>query len=56
MEEYQKQIEDLKAQVESLQQANERLQEKLNLALDGTGLCLWEQHVPSGTLTIFNME
>jgi len=56
MEEYQKQLEDLKAQVESLQQANERLQEKLNLALDGTGLCLWEQHVPSGTLTIFNME
>ncbi|WP_428847795.1 diguanylate cyclase domain-containing protein [Shewanella abyssi] len=32
------------------------LEEKLNAALDGTGLCLWEQHIPSGNLTMFNME
>ncbi|WP_232775030.1 MULTISPECIES: sensor domain-containing diguanylate cyclase [unclassified Shewanella] len=35
---------------------NAVLQEKLNAALDGTGLCLWEQHIPSGNLTMFNME
>ncbi len=35
---------------------NARLNEKLNAALDSNGLCLWEQHIPSGSLTIFNME
>lgn len=33
---------------------NARAEEKLCAALDGTGLCLWEQHIPSGNLTIFN--
>ena len=56
MDDYKKQIEQLKRENEQLLRANQRLQEKLNVALDGNGLCLWEQHVPSGTLTIFNME
>jgi diguanylate cyclase (GGDEF)-like protein/PAS domain S-box-containing protein len=30
--------------------------EKLNAVLDGTGLCLWEQDIPSGNLTIYNQE
>lgn len=37
-------------------QQKSTLEEKLNAALDGTGLCLWEQHIPSGNLTMFNME
>ena len=40
----------------ALKQQNALLTEKLNAALDGTGLCLWEQHIPSGNLTMFNME
>lgn len=56
MDDYKQQIEQLKRENEALKRANDRLQEKLNVALDGNGLCLWEQHVPSGTLTIFNME
>ncbi|MGS0692603.1 diguanylate cyclase domain-containing protein [Shewanella sp. 30m-9] len=40
----------------SLRDQNKALQQKLNAALDGTGLCLWEQHIPSGNLTMFNME
>ncbi|MGS0695035.1 diguanylate cyclase domain-containing protein [Shewanella sp. 0m-4] len=40
----------------SLREQNKVLQQKLNAALDGTGLCLWEQHIPSGNLTMFNME
>lgn len=56
MDDYKQQIEQLKHENEALKRANQRLQEKLNVALDGNGLCLWEQHVPSGRLTIFNME
>lgn len=56
MDDYLKRIEQLEKENERLKSDNARLQEKLNLALDGTGLCLWEQHVPSGSLTIFNME
>ncbi|WP_299804446.1 sensor domain-containing diguanylate cyclase [uncultured Shewanella sp.] len=40
----------------SLREQNKTLEQKLNAALDGTGLCLWEQHIPSGNLTMFNME
>ena len=32
------------------------LEEKLSTTLDGTGLRLWQLEVPSGKLTIFNME
>ncbi|MFM4702845.1 diguanylate cyclase domain-containing protein [Aeromonas bivalvium] len=44
-----------------LQQENERLRriaddalEKLDAASDGTGLCIWQNHVPTGKLIIFN--
>lgn len=44
-----------------LQAENERLKriaadarEKLEAAMDGTGLCVWQLHVPSGKLIIFN--
>lgn len=32
------------------------LEEKLSATLDGTGLCLWQQYIPTGELTIFNRE
>ncbi|ELV8695966.1 sensor domain-containing diguanylate cyclase [Vibrio fluvialis] len=56
MEEQQDRIQQLEQQVEQLTREKQRLEEKLNAALDGTGLCLWEQHVPTGRLRIFNME
>ncbi len=56
MNEHIKKIEQLERQVEQLTRDKKRLEEKLNAALDGNGLCLWEQHIPSGKLTIFNME
>jgi len=56
MEEYIQKIKQLEQQVERLTRENQRLEEKLNVALDGNGLCLWEHHLPSGKLTIFNME
>lgn len=56
MEEYLTRIACLEKENEELKRKNARLQEKLNAALDSNGLCLWEQHIPSGTLTIFNMQ
>lgn len=56
MEEYQQKIAQLEEKVAQLERVNKRLEEKLNAALDGTGLCLWEQDVPTGKLKIFNME
>jgi len=56
MDEYLKRINQLEQQVEKLTRDNQRLEEKLNVALDGNGLCLWENHLPTGKLTIFNME
>lgn len=56
MEEYQQQIAQLEEKVAQLEREKQRLEEKLNAALDGTGLCLWEQDVPTGKLRIFNME
>ncbi|ENY6169314.1 GGDEF domain-containing protein [Vibrio fluvialis] len=56
MEEQQDRIQQLEQQVKQLTREKQRLEEKLNAALDGTGLCLWEQHVPTGRLRIFNME
>ncbi|MDO6617932.1 MULTISPECIES: sensor domain-containing diguanylate cyclase [unclassified Shewanella] len=57
------QIQQLTAQLNQLTQENDLLKQKLKLCeeklsatLDGTGLCLWEQHIPSGDLTIFNQE
>lgn len=56
MDEYLERIEQLEVENRRLKQENARLKEKLSVTLDGTGLCLWEQHVPSGSLTIFNVE
>ncbi|WP_076410661.1 sensor domain-containing diguanylate cyclase [Shewanella sp. UCD-KL12] len=58
-----KTTEQLQAELKALQDENLALkrqkrsvEEKLSAALDGTGLCLWQQHIPSGNLTIFNRE
>ncbi|MCL1065991.1 diguanylate cyclase [Shewanella olleyana] len=50
------QVEQLKRQNEALKQKNIFVQQQLSAALDGTGLCVWEQHIPSGDLTIYNQE
>lgn len=51
----------LKQQIQNLKKHNARLvrlardaRSKLNAALDGTGLCLWQLDVPSGKLIIYN--
>lgn len=49
-------IAQLKRENAQLTALNRRAEEKLFAALDGNGLCLWEQHIPSGNLTIFNMR
>lgn len=56
-------IKELSATVAKLSHENKQLKqalkqsdEKLNAALDGTDLCLWEQDIPTGNLTIFNQE
>ncbi|QDF76518.1 MULTISPECIES: sensor domain-containing diguanylate cyclase [Shewanella] len=46
----------LKRENAKLKLLNDRAEEKLFAALDGNRLCLWEQHIPSGNLTIFNMR
>ena len=46
----------LREKIDALSKQNKILEQKLNAALDGTGLCLWEQHIPTGNLTMFNME
>lgn len=46
----------LKKEGALLRQKNRILEQKLNAALDGTGLCLWEQYIPTGELTMYNME
>jgi diguanylate cyclase (GGDEF)-like protein/PAS domain S-box-containing protein len=49
-------IKQLERENSHLTLVNKRVNEQLNAALDGTGLCLWEQHIPSGNLTIFNQQ
>jgi len=44
----------LKFENEQLKNANKLLSEKLAAALDGTGLVIWEQDVPTGKLTVYN--
>jgi diguanylate cyclase (GGDEF)-like protein len=46
----------LRNQLEILQHENRLLHEKLNAALDGTGLCLWQGMIPTGELTVFNLQ
>ncbi|QSX33297.1 sensor domain-containing diguanylate cyclase [Shewanella avicenniae] len=56
MDKHLKKLQQLEHENARLKLENARLSEKLNAALDGTGLCLWEHHLPTGQLTIFNME
>ncbi len=46
----------LKEQLRTAQQDNRLLSEKLSAALDGTDLCIWQGELPSGKLTVFNMQ
>lgn len=46
----------VRAELTHLRQENRRLLEKLNAALDGTGICLWQGLVQSGELTVFNLQ
>ena len=52
----QQRIAALEAENEALKRDKYRLEEQLSAASDGTGLCIWEQHVPTGKLTIHNMQ
>ena len=54
LEQSQKRIRDLEYENRRLNAINFRINEQLNATLDGTGLCIWEQHIPRGNLTIFN--
>jgi diguanylate cyclase (GGDEF)-like protein/PAS domain S-box-containing protein len=56
IQQLQAEIAQLKSENAHLSALNYRAEEKLFAALDGNGLCLWEQHIPSGNLTIFNMR
>ncbi|MGL4204547.1 MAG: diguanylate cyclase domain-containing protein [Aeromonadaceae bacterium] len=40
----------------ALRRENRQLHEKLDAALDGTGLCIWQGMVKSGELTVFNLQ
>ncbi|MGL5523088.1 MAG: PAS domain-containing protein [Aeromonas veronii] len=46
----------LQADIAALQHENGLLQEKLNAALDGTGICLWQGTIPTGELRVFNLQ
>lgn len=39
-----------------LQQDNRLLLEKINAALDGTGICLWQGMIRTGELRVFNLQ
>lgn len=49
-------VEQLTKDNNELSAENTQLKEHLSAALDGTGLCIWEQHVPSGKLKILNQS
>ncbi|MGL5498795.1 MAG: diguanylate cyclase domain-containing protein [Aeromonas sobria] len=46
----------LQAEIAALKRDNNLLQEKLNAALDGTGICLWQGSIPTGELRVFNLQ
>ena len=46
----------LQAEIAALKHENGLLQEKLNAALDGTGICLWQGTIPTGELRVFNLQ
>ncbi|MGX9460092.1 diguanylate cyclase domain-containing protein [Shewanella sp. A14] len=56
LEQHKQKIKQLEHERNRLTLLNKRVNEQLDAALDGTGLCLWEQHIPSGNLTIFNQQ
>ncbi|MBZ6073705.1 GGDEF domain-containing protein [Aeromonas schubertii] len=49
-------LRQLRQAVRQLEQENRILQERLNAALDGTGLCLWQGLIPTGELKVFNLQ
>jgi len=53
---YASEMASLKAEIARLTQLNHLLQEKLNAALDGTGICLWQGTIPTGELRVFNLQ
>ena len=56
LEQHKQTIKQLENENNRLTLLNKRVNEQLNATLDGTGLCLWEQHIPTGNLTIFNQQ
>ena len=52
----QQELAHLRAYNAELCRENQLLLEKLNAALDGTGICLWQGMVQSGELTVFNLQ
>ena len=46
----------LRVRLAHLERENCQLQDKLNAALDGTGICLWQGWIPTGELTVFNLQ
>ncbi len=46
----------LRLRLAHLERENCQLQDKLNAALDGTGICLWQGWIPTGELTVFNLQ
>ena len=56
LSDYQLQVSELEKAKLQLQQTLKLTEEKLHATLDGTGLCLWEQDIPSGILTMYNQE
>lgn len=52
----QQQVIELEQKNKLLTQELTHSNEMLNATLDGTGLCLWEQDIPSGNLVMFNQE
>ncbi|MGL6070993.1 diguanylate cyclase domain-containing protein [Craterilacuibacter sp.] len=46
----------IQQQLTQAQQGHRVLQEKLDAATDGTGLCIWQGEPQSGRLTVFNLQ
>jgi diguanylate cyclase (GGDEF)-like protein len=53
---YSEEVVRLKAQLTEAQATIRSLNEKLDAALDGTGLCLWQGLPQTGDLTVFNLQ
>ncbi|SCK18793.1 sensor domain-containing diguanylate cyclase [Vogesella sp. LIG4] len=52
----QRELASLRQELAAARQLIADQQEKLNAALDGTGLCLWQGRPPSGELQVFNLQ